>query len=100
MDVERRGKGGWGGEGAMEAETTAERGGRDRGCDADESRDAVAVVGRLLLDPGRPSRDVGREKLNGLGGRGRKDCEWWWLKNGVEEVVGGIRKDWVESRKE
>jgi len=52
-----------GGEGRV-AETTAESGGSDRGCDPEEP---PAVGGRPELDPGRPSRVAaasGTLKLN------------------------------------
>lgn len=72
-----------------EAETTAERGGSVR---AAESAELFAVVGRLVLDPGRtsPRVEVVRPKLN-VGVKGRK--EW-------EGAVAGARKDWLETRKE
>lgn len=98
------GGGGWDGVAEMDAETTAARGGSVRACDADDDSalavvGAPAVVGRLLLDPGLPSRVAGtlKPKEVELAARERKDCE---LCGQVEADVGGARKDWLESRKE
>ena len=94
---------GGGGEGSA-AETTAARGGSVRASDP-----PLAVGGRLLLDPGRPSRAKSETKLNELE-KPRKDCD-------CDDVVvddaaaaaaefdddeegGGARKDWLGSRKE
>jgi hypothetical protein len=59
----------WDDEGGIVAETTAARGGSVRACESAP----LAVGGRLLLDPGRPSREE-RPKLNVLE-KGRKDCD-------------------------
>jgi len=77
------------------AETTAARGGNVR---AIASGPPPAVGGRLLLDPGRPSRAKSETKLNELE-RARKDCD---CEDDVDVVVdaGGARKDWLGSRKE
>ena len=63
----------------MDAETAAARGGSVRACDADDNSifadaGAPAVVGQLLLDPGRPSRVEGTRKLKGeeLAARGER----------------------------
>jgi hypothetical protein len=73
----------------MDVGMTDARGGSDRGCDSE-------VGGRLVLDPGRPSRvESGTEKSNGAG-KERKECDW--LEVGVE--LWEARKDWPGSRKE
>jgi hypothetical protein len=65
---------GWAGGGGIVAETTEERGGRDRGCDS-LYPPPPEVGGRLELDPGRPSRGWSeRLKLYGEE-KGRKDCD-------------------------
>jgi len=109
-------------DGGSDEETTAERGGSDRGCESVDSRDAVG--GRLLLELGRISefaervvdqeedgRSVTPSSTNDSPGA-RKDwpgCGWCVDGDEVGEVddageVGdaaeGARKDWTESRKE
>lgn len=71
------------------AETTAASGGSVRA----SASGPLAVVGRLLLDPGRPSREKSGTKLNVLEEKPRKDCD-------CDEVVEEARKDWLGSRKE
>ena len=115
-------------DGGRDEETTAESGGRVRGCESADSRDAVG--GRLLLEPGLTS--VGRLVVDHEGvadGRSgtpsstngspeaRKDWPGWgWCVDGEEDEVGadgevedagevgdaadGARKDWPGSRKE
>jgi hypothetical protein len=55
------------------------------------------VGGRLLLDPGLPSREMSEMKLNELE-RPRKDCDC--DDDDAEVDEGGARKDWLGSRKE
>lgn len=87
----------WPGEAEREAETTAARGGRDREFG---SASPPEVGGRLALVRGRPSR-VGSEtpKLTEEA-KGRKDWPGAAAAAEDEEVAGGPRKDWWESRKE
>jgi hypothetical protein len=75
------------------AETTAARGGSVRV----SVSGPPAVGGRLLLDPGLPSRARSGTKLNELG-KPRKDCDC--DEDVVEFDDGGARKDWPGSRKE
>ena len=116
-------------DGGSDEETTAERGGSDRGFESADSRDAVG--GRLLLELGLTSafgarvavvdheedgRSVTPSSTNGSP-EARKDWPGWgWCVDGdeddvvadgaVEDVgeVGdateGARKDWPGSRKE
>lgn len=88
----------WPGEAEREAETTAERGGRDREFG---SASLLEVVGRLELVRGRPSRaeaESGTPKP--IEEKGRKDWPGAAAAAGDGEVAGGPRKDWFESRKE
>jgi hypothetical protein len=115
-------------DGGSDEETTAASGGRDRGCESADSRDAVG--GRLLLDPGLTSgfeerlfadheedvRSVTPSSTNDSP-EARKDwpgCGWSVdgdedevVVDGAVEDVGevgdaaeGARKDWPGSRKE
>ena len=116
-------------DGGSDEETTAASGGRDRGCESADSRDAVG--GRLLLDPGLISgfearlfvvdheedvRSVTPSSTNDSP-EARKDwpgCGWSVdgdedevVVDGAVEDVGevgdaaeGARKDWPGSRKE
>jgi hypothetical protein len=87
----------WRGEAEREAETTAERGGRDREFG---SACPPAVGGRLELVLGRPSlAESERPKLIEEV-KGRKDWPGAAPAAGAPEVAGGPRKDWLESRKE
>jgi hypothetical protein len=76
------------------AETTEARGGSVRASESGPPE----VGGRLLLDPGLPSRARSEMKLNELG-KPRKDCD---CDDDVVEIDddGGARKDWPGSRKE
>ena len=114
-------------DGGSDEETTAERGGSDRGCVSVDSRDAVG--GRLLLELGRTSEFETRVDQEEEGWRSetpsstndspeaRKDWPGWGgSADGEEDGVAvdaavedageggdaavGARKDWPGSRKE
>jgi hypothetical protein len=116
-------------DGGRDEETIAESGGRVRGCESAESRDAVG--GRLLLELGltsawRVGAVVAHEVVDGRSGtpsstndsrEARKDWPGWgWCVDGDEDGVAadgavedvgevgdaavGARKDWPDARKE